>query len=112
MFTVRKRDKVKVLWGKDAGKEGEIIYRRPDEPSCSRRQTERRQATHPARRGRVDAGGIKDKELYLPISEGVMLICTECKKATCAPNLIRSRMEAPIRVCRKCGSTVAEPKKR
>ena len=25
MFTVRKRDKVKILWGKDAGKEGEII---------------------------------------------------------------------------------------
>jgi len=58
----------------------------------------------------VDPGGIKDKELYLPIGK-VMLVCPECKKAT-RPKFDSLSDGTSIRVCRKCGSTVAEPKKR
>ena len=109
MFTVRKRDKVKVLWGKDAGKEGEIISVDPtNRRVLVAKLNIAKRHTRPS--GQVDAGGIKDKELYLPIAK-VMLVCTECKKAM-RPRFDSLSDGSPIRVCRKCGSTVAEPKKR
>ena len=109
MLTVRKHDKVKVLWGKDKGKEGEIIA---VDPGKSRvivaKANVAKRHTRPT--GQADPGGIKDKELYLPIAK-VMLVCPDCKKAM-RPKFDTLSDGTPIRVCRKCGSTVAEPKKR
>jgi large subunit ribosomal protein L24 len=109
MLTVRKHDKVKVLWGKDKGKEGEIIS---VDPSNSRVLVAKLNLAkrHTRPQGQAEAGGIKDKEMYLPIAK-VMLVCPECKKPT-RPKFDALSDGTPIRVCRKCGTTVAEPKKR
>jgi len=109
MLTVRKNDKVKVLWGKDKGKEGEVIS---VDPSKSRVIVSKLNVSkrHTRATGQADAGGIKDKEMYLPIAK-VMLVCPDCKKAN-RPKFDALSDGTPIRVCRKCGTTIAESKKR
>ena len=109
MLTVRKHDRVQVLWGKDRGKEGEIIAVDPTKGKVivAKLNVAKR---HTRPQGQVDAGGIKDKELFLPIGK-VMLVCPDCKKPT-RPKFDSLSDGTPIRVCRKCGSTVPEPKKR
>ncbi len=109
MLAIRKHDKVKILWGKDRGKEGEVIS---VEPSKNRlivaKLNMAKKHTRPS--GQTEAGGIKDKELYLPVGK-VMLICPDCKKSM-RPKFDALTDGTAIRVCRKCGSTVPEPKKR
>src|SRR5262245_24616825 len=109
MLSVRKNDRVKVLWGKDRGKEGEIISVMPTEAKVivAKLNVAKR---HTRPMGQVEPGGIKDKEQYLPIGK-VMLVCPDCKKAT-RPKFDSLSDGTPIRVCRKCGSTIPEPKKR
>lgn len=109
MLTVRKNDKVKILFGKDRGKEGEVISVDPSNGKLlvAKLNIAKR---HTRPQGQTQPGGIKDKELYLPIGK-VMLVCPECKKAT-RPKFDKLTDGTPVRVCRKCASTIAEPKKR
>src|SRR5262245_55883332 len=106
MLTIRKFDKVKVLWGKDRGKEGEVIQ---IEPSKGRivvgKVNIAKRHTRPS--GQTEPGGIKDKELFMPIAK-VMLICPDCKKPT-RPKFDSLSDGTAIRLCRKCGTTIAEP---
>ena len=48
-------------------------------------------------------GGIIKKEAAIPVSK-VMLVCTECKKAT---RVAHKFLEdgSKVRVCKKCGAT-------
>lgn len=109
MLTVRKNDKVKVLWGKDRGKEGDVIS---VDPSKGRLLVGKLNVAkrHTRPQGQTEPGGIKDKEQYLPIGK-VMLICPECKKPN-RPKFDELSDGSPIRVCRKCGTTIPEPKKK
>jgi large subunit ribosomal protein L24 len=109
MLTVRKHDRVKVLSGKDRGKEGEIITvdLAKGKVLVAKINVAKR---HSRPMGQVDPGGIKDKELFMPIGK-VMLVCPDCKKAT-RPKFDTLSDGTPIRVCRKCSSTIPEPKKR
>lgn len=109
MLAIRKHDKVKILWGKDKGKEGEVILVDPKNSKLlvSKLNLAKR---HTRASGQTEAGGIKDKEQYLPLAK-VMLICPDCKKPT-RPKFDSLTDGSPIRVCRKCNSTVAEPKKK
>jgi large subunit ribosomal protein L24 len=109
MLSVRKHDKVKVLWGKDRGKEGEVIAM---DPSNGRLIVGKLNVAkrHTKPMGQADPGGIKDKELFLPMGK-VMLICPECKKAN-RPKFDSLTDGTAVRMCRKCGSTIAEPKKK
>jgi large subunit ribosomal protein L24 len=109
MLAVRKNDRVKILWGKDKGKEGDVISvdRAKGTLLVGKANVAKR---HTKPQGQKDPGGIKDKELALPFGK-VMLICPECKKPT-RPKFDALSDGTPIRVCRKCGNTVPEPKKR
>ena len=109
MLSVRKNDKVKILWGKDRGKEGDILS---VDPSKGRVLVAKLNLAkrHTRPQGQTEAGGIKDKELFLPIGK-VMLLCPDCKKPT-RPKFDALSDGTAIRVCRKCGSTIAEAKKR
>ena len=109
MLTVRKHDKVEVLWGKDRGKQGDVIH---VDPAKSRVIVGKLNVAkrHTRAMGQKEPGGIKDKELFLPIAK-VMLVCPECKKPT-RPKFDALSDGTPIRVCRKCGSTIPEPKKK
>lgn len=109
MLTVRKHDKVQILWGKDRGKQGEVIS---VDASKGRlivaKLNVAKRHTRPA--GQTEPGGIKDKELFLPIGK-VMLICPDCKKPN-RPKADSLTDGTSIRVCRKCGTTIAESKKK
>lgn len=98
-----------MLWGKDRGKEGEIIK---VDPSKSRVLVAKlnlaKRHTKPTRA--METGGIKDKEQYLPICK-VMLINPDDKKPT-RPKFDRLTDGTKIRVCRRTGDVIPEPKKR
>lgn len=109
MLSVRKNDRVKILSGKDKGKEGEVIF---VEPAKSRllvgKMNIAKRHTRPM--GQTDPGGIKDKELFFPFGK-VMLVCPDCKKAS-RPKFEKLSDGKPIRVCRKCGASIGEAKKK
>lgn len=109
MQAVRRFDKVKILWGKDRGKEGEVIA---VDPAKSRLVVGKLNIAkrHSRPRGTQEPGGVKDKELFLPFAK-VMLVCPECKKSN-RPKFDSLTDGTPVRVCRKCGSTIPEPKKK
>jgi large subunit ribosomal protein L24 len=109
MLAVRKHDRVKVLWGKDRGKEGEVIS---VDPSKGRLLVAKLNLSkrHTRPMGQAEGGGIKDKEQFLTLAK-VMLVCPDCKKPT-RPKFDALSDGTAIRVCRKCGATIAEAKKR
>jgi large subunit ribosomal protein L24 len=109
MLSVRKQDKVVILWGKDKGKQGEIISldSKKSRVIVGKLNLAKR---HTRPMGQTEPGGIKDKELWLPMAK-VMLICPDCKKAN-RPKFDSLTDGTPIRVCRKCKSTISEPKKK
>ena len=109
MLTVRKNDKVKVLWGKDRGKEGEVVSIDSVKHTVivGKLNVAKR---HTKPMGQLETGGIKDKEQYLPIAK-VMLICPDCKKPT-RPKFDALSDGTAIRVCRKCNTTIADTKKK
>lgn len=109
MLTVRKHDKVVILWGKDKGKEGEIIKVMPKKGKVlvSKLNVAKR---HTRPQGQTEAGGIKDKEMSLPIGK-VMLIDPETKKPT-RVKFDRLSDGTKIRANRSTGGVIAEPKKR
>ena len=99
---IKKGDKVKVLSGKDKGKEGEVILALPKKNkvvvggvNLVKRHQKPNQA-HPQ-------GGIIDKEMPL-LACKVMLICPECNKATRVGHQFIG--EKKSRVCKKCGKQI------
>ncbi len=109
MNSIRKNDRVKILWGKDKGKEGEVIMVLPKKGKVlvAKMNLAKR---HTRPQGQTEPGGIKDKELFLPMAK-VMLIDPESKKAT-RPKFDRLSDGTKIRLCRATGTVIPEPKKR
>lgn len=99
---IRKGDRVRVLTGKDRGKEGSVSRVLPkankvvvDGVNVAKRHQKSRSATDP--------GGIIDKDLPIPVPN-VALICNAC-----GPTRVGYRVEADgtkVRICKKCGSTL------
>jgi large subunit ribosomal protein L24 len=98
---IKKGDRVRVLAGKDRGKEGEVSFALPaegkvivDGVNVAKRHTKARGATM--------QGGIIDKDMPIEVSN-VAIVCESCGKAT----RIGYRFDADgtkNRVCRKCGA--------
>ena len=109
MMSIRKNDKVVILWGKDKGNEGEVIKVEPRKGRLlvAKLNLAKR---HTRPQGQLEAGGIKDKELFLPIAK-VMLIDPETKKPT-RPKYDRLSDGTKIRLCRATGTVIPEAKKR
>ena len=104
---IKKDDLVKVLQGKDRGKEGRVVRVLPREGrvmvdgvalakkhmrSSGKRSTSGQQ---------LQQGGIIDAEMYIDISN-VQIVCSSCGKAS----RIGHRMEGDVKVrfCRRCES--------
>jgi large subunit ribosomal protein L24 len=99
MLTVKKKDRVVILSGKDKGKKGEVLDIFPDKGKVivSKINFVKRH-TKPTQ---TDPGGIREKEAPLDISK-VMLLCPKCEQPS------RSKFDKlsdgmKVRVCRKCG---------
>ena len=97
---VRKGDRVRILQGKDRGKEGTVTFAYPAEGrvivegyNVAKR--------HQKPTGSTQQGDIIDKEMPLRV-ENVAVICPSCGKAS----RVGYRFDddgTKVRVCRKCG---------
>ncbi|MEX0699172.1 MAG: 50S ribosomal protein L24 [Acidimicrobiia bacterium] len=97
---LRDGDKVKVISGKDAGKESRIIkvFPKSDQVIVEGVNTAKR---HTRPRGQTMQGGIVDKDMPIHVSN-VMIMCEDCDR----PVRISYRTDehGKHRVCPKCGS--------
>lgn len=102
MLTIKKKDKVVVLSGKDKGKQGEVLKVFPVENrlviskiNFVKRHTRPTQAS---------PGGIHEKEAPIHISK-VMLICPKCNQAM-RPKYDSLSDGKKVRLCRRCGEMI------
>jgi large subunit ribosomal protein L24 len=95
---IRRGDRVRVLTGKDRGKEGEVMRALPaegrvivDGVNIVKRHTRATRQTQ--------QGGIIDKDMPIPVAN-VAIVC-----GTCGPTRIGYRFDdqgRKVRICRKC----------
>ena len=99
---VRRGDKVRIIAGKEKGKEGKILSVLPyKERVTVERANMMKKATRPTQKN--PTGGILEIEAPIHVSN-VMLICPSCSQ----PTRISRRREdgARVRVCKKCGNDI------
>lgn len=100
---VKKGDLVKVIAGREKGKEGRIIESRPKE---SRVIVEKLNLVkrHQKPTEAMPEGGIITKEAPIHVSN-VMIICKSCKKPTRIAKKIQDDGKK-VRACKHCGATL------
>ncbi|MBN1824173.1 MAG: 50S ribosomal protein L24 [Endomicrobiales bacterium] len=101
-MTIKKKDKVKILTGKDKGKQGEVLKVFPDKNRVIVAKINFvKRHTRPTQ---TDPGGIREKEASVPISN-VVLLCAKCNQPTKAKFDFLSDGKK-VRICRKCGEMI------
>ena len=97
---IKKDDFVKVIAGKDRGKQGRVLRVFPGEGRLTvERMNIIKRHTRPARQ--TQQGGIIEREGKLHISN-VMLICGKCERGVrIGHNILEDGKK--VRVCRRCG---------
>jgi large subunit ribosomal protein L24 len=102
MLSIKKKDKVVVLSGKNAGKQGEVLKVYPDSSRVliSKINFIKRHT----RSTQTEPGGIREKEAPLPISK-VMLVCPKCSQPT-RPKFDSLSDGKKVRICRKCSEMI------
>jgi large subunit ribosomal protein L24 len=101
---IKKGDRVRVLTGKDRGKEGDVIRAIPEKGKvivdgvnvAKRHQRATRATTQ---------GGIIDKDMPIPVAN-VAIVCGSCGKATRVGYRFDDQ-DRKVRICRKCGGDLA-----
>jgi large subunit ribosomal protein L24 len=95
---LRKGDRVKVLTGKDRGKDGEIMRVSPRRNTVIVEGVNVVKKHQRAARATMQAG-IIDKDMPIPVAN-VAIICSSC-----GPTRIGYRFDGDrkVRICRKCG---------
>lgn len=101
-MSIRTGDKVKVIAGKDKGKDGKVLAVRPE---AQRVIVERvnliKKATRPTQQN--PKGGILEIEGAIHMSN-VMLVCPSCGEPT---RIGRKRVEGSrVRFCKKCNNDI------
>jgi large subunit ribosomal protein L24 len=96
---LKKGDRVRVLSGKDRGKEGEIMRALPHRGMVIVDGVNQVKKHQKALRATMQAG-IIDKDMPMPVSK-VAIVCPSC-----GPTRVGYRFDGrnKIRICRKCGS--------
>ena len=97
---IKKGDRVKVLSGKDRGKEGEVMRAMPGEGKVIVEGVNRVKKNQRQTRATMQ-GGIIDKDMPIPVAN-VAIVCSSC-----GPSRIGFRFDdqgRKVRVCRKCGA--------
>ncbi len=101
---IRKGDRVRVLTGKDRGKEGEVMRAIPkdrkvivDGVNVAKKHQRPTRATQ--------QGGIIDKDMPVPVAN-VALVCPSCGKPT-RVGYTFDKAGQKVRICRKCKGEIA-----
>ena len=100
---LRRNDTVKVITGRDKGKEGRVLRVFPNDNKLlveHVRVVKKNVRPNPQRNIK---GGIAEQESPIQISN-VMLVCSSC-----GPTRVGYKFEGDtkVRVCKKCGETIA-----
>ncbi len=102
-MSIKKGDTVRVLAGKDKGREGQVIR---GIPKLSRVVVEKvnvvKKAIRPTQQN--PQGGITSVEAPIHVSN-VMLVCPSCKKPTRTHRRTNDNGKK-VRVCKKCGKDI------
>jgi large subunit ribosomal protein L24 len=96
---IKKGDRVRVLTGKDRGKEGEVMRALPAEGKVIVEGVNVAKKHQKATRATMQ-GGIIDKDMPIPVAN-VAILCNRC-----GPTRVGFRFEpdgTKVRVCKKCG---------
>ena len=102
-LNVKKGDRVKVIAGKDQGKEGEVIRALPQKGRVVVEKVNMiKKAQRPTQAN--PQGGIMTMEAPLNASN-VMLVCPQCKAATRVGHRF-DEAGKKHRVCKKCGKDI------
>ena len=97
---IKKDDFVKIIAGKDRGKQGKVLRVFPQEGRLTvERVNMVKRHTRPTRQ--MQQGGIIGREGKLHISN-VMLICSKCERGVRIGHRILED-EKKVRICRRCG---------
>ena len=97
---IKKGDRVRVLTGKDRGKDGNVTRVLPDVGKVIVDGVNVAKKHQRATKSTMQ-GGIIDKDMPLPVAN-VALICTNCGK----PTRVGYKIDGDgtkVRVCKKCG---------
>jgi large subunit ribosomal protein L24 len=97
---VKKGDRVRVLSGKDRGKEGEVMRALPSQGKVIVEGVNRVKKNQRQTRATMQ-GGIIDKDMPIP-ADSVAVVCS-----TCGATRVGFRFDdqgRKIRVCKKCGT--------
>jgi large subunit ribosomal protein L24 len=101
---IRKGDRVRVLSGKDKGKEGAVMRTLPREGKVIVDGVNvARKSQRPTRT--TQQGGIIDKDMPIQVSN-VALVCPSCGKPTRVGYTI-DKSGQKARVCKRCGGEIA-----
>ena len=102
-LNIKKGDNVKVIFGKDAGKEGKVLRTVPEnERVVVEKVNIMKKAMRPTQQN--PQGGISSIEAPLHVSN-VMLVCPKCSKATRVGHTVKAD-GVKVRTCKKCGAEI------
>lgn len=106
-LNIQRNDTVEVITGADKGKRGRVLRVMPDEGRLLVEHVRIVKKTVSSKQGRNTKGGIAEQESPIQISN-VMLVCPNC-----GPTRVGHKFEGDtkVRVCKKCGQTLAAKKK-
>lgn len=97
---IRRNDTVKVMSGRDKGKEGRVLRVMPDDGRVLVEHVMMsKKHIRPSQRSK---GGIADQESPISISK-VQLVCPSCGPVRIGHEV---RGDKKVRVCKKCGTTL------
>jgi len=105
---IKKDDTVRVIAGKDRGKEGRVVRVQPGEgrvmvDGVALAKKHSRTAGRRTSAGtQLQQGGIIDVEMFVDVSN-VMLVCKSCHQPTRIGHTVTAD-GVKVRVCRKCGA--------
>ncbi len=99
---IRRNDTVKVISGRDKGKQGRVLRVFPDEGKLLVEHVMMVKKTMSRKRDPKVKGGIAEQESKLSLSN-VMLVCGSCGPVRVGHEV---RGDRKVRVCKKCGTTL------
>ena len=99
---IRRNDTVRVITGRDKGKEGRVLRVFPNDGRVLVEHVGMVKKTMSSKRDAKVKGGIAEQESRISISN-VQLVCPTCGPVRIGHDM---RGDRKVRVCKKCGTTL------